>query len=263
MAVGCVIALALVAAGSASAQNFTGFYFGGYLGGSADRSVAQTTTVFSASGYFNSTSVPAIATAGKQIFGPHHDATGGGQVGYNFRFGHFIVGPEVDYGTLRINATKSTTAVYPCCEATFTINQSIKTRGLFTARARGGFAFGNRLFLYGTVGVGLTNFNYQEVFTDTFASATENGGAHVDKAGYVVGGGAEIAVSRHWSMKGEFLYANFGTLTNTDANLTSAFVDGVGLPSGFPGTTSWPQNPFTHSATLTEKIGRFGVNFWF
>jgi outer membrane immunogenic protein len=257
-----LIILALVAAGSASAQSFAGFYFGGYAGGSVNQSVAQTTTVFSASGYFANTSIPAIATAGKQSFAPEA-ITGGGQVGWNFQWGHFVIGPEVDFGSLRLNAAASSTAGYPCCSpTTFTVNQSIKTRGLFTARARGGVAFG-RLYLYGTGGVGITNFSYQEVFTDTFANATENGGAKVDKAGWVVGGGGEVALSKHFSMKGEFLYINFGTVTNTSTNLVSQFIDGPITAGGPPPTTAWPQNPFTHTATLSEKMGRFGVNFRF
>jgi outer membrane immunogenic protein len=261
--VSCLIILALVAASSASAQSFAGFYFGGYAGGSVNSSVAQTTTVFSSEGYFANSSVPAIATAGMMNFAPE-GITGGGQVGWNFQWGHFVLGPEVDFGSLRLNATQTVTAGYPCCSpSTFSITQSIKTRGLFTGRARAGVAFG-RLFLYGTGGVAITNLNYQELFTDTFANATENGGVKVDKAGWVVGGGGEIALSKHFSMKGEFLYINFGTATNTSSNLMSFEEDTAPVRAGEPlPTTSWPQNPFTHTATLTEKMGRFGINFRF
>ncbi len=249
-AVSCVFILAFVAAGSASAQTFNGFYVGAYAGGSSNTSVVQTSTVFSSTGYFASDSVTAINAAGNLNFGSHA-IIGGGQIGYNFQYGHFVIGPELDFGSFRINATQSTTAGYPSFPpTTFTITQSIKTRGLFTARARFGFTF-SHIFFYGTAGAGLTNYNSQEVFTDTFASATENGGTKVDKAGWVGGGGVEIALSNHWSMKGEFLYANFGTVTNTSTNL-------VTLP-----TTPWPQNLFTHSAALVEKMGRFGVNYRF
>jgi outer membrane immunogenic protein len=260
--VSCLIILALVAAGSASAQSFAGFYFGVYAGGSVNSSVAQTTTVFNAEGYFASTSIPAIAAAGKQSFAPE-GITGGGQVGWNFQWGHIVAGPEVDFGSLRLNAAASSTAGYPCCSpTTFTVNQSIKTRALFTGRARAGVAFG-RLYFYGTGGVAITNFNYQEVFTDTFAGATENGGVKVDKAGWVVGGGGELALSKHFSMKGEFLYINFGTVTNTSSNLVSTSGDSTIREGGPLPTTAWPQNPFTHTATLSEKMGRFGVNFRF
>jgi outer membrane immunogenic protein len=262
LAVSCLTVVALVAAVSASAQGFGGFYIGAYAGGSVNNSVAQTTAVFSNTGYFAATSVPAIAAAGKMTFNPHA-ITGGGEMGYNFLFGHFLIGPELDFGSLRNNVTASATAGYPCCSpTTFTITQSIKTRGMFTARARVGFVWGRVLF-FGTGGVALTGLNYQEIFTDTFANATENGGVKVDKAGWVGGGGGEISLSHHWSVKGEFLYADFGSVTNTSTNLVTSTAGISGITSSTPSSTSWPQNPFTHSATLTEKIGRFGVNFHF
>jgi outer membrane immunogenic protein len=195
-------------------------------------------------------------------FAPH-GITGGGQVGWNFQWGHFVLGPEVDFGSLRLNAVATATAGYPCCApSAFSITQSIKTRGLFTGRARAGVAFG-RLYLYATGGVAITNLNSQQIFSDTFANASENGGVKVDKAGYVVGGGAEIALSRHFSMKGEFLYVNFGTASGTSTNLTTEELEGAITAGGPPPTTSFPQNPFTHTVTLSEKIGHFGVNFRF
>jgi outer membrane immunogenic protein len=261
-AVSCLFILALVAAASASAQNFSGFYVGAFAGGSVDNSVAQTTTVFASTGYFATTSVPAIASAGKMTFNPHA-INGGGEVGWNFIFGHFMIGPELDYGSLRINATGTATAGYPCCSpSTFTITQSIKTRGMFTARARIGWVWG-RVMFFGTGGVALTNLNAQQIFSDTFASATENGGSKVDKAGWVGGGGAEISLSHHWSIKGEFLYANFGTVTSTSTNLVTGTFFSDGITSGGSSFTSWPQNPFTQTVTLTEKIGRGGINFRF
>jgi outer membrane immunogenic protein len=262
LAVSCLAIVALIAAVSANAQGFGGFYIGGYAGGSVNNSVAQTTTVFASTGYFATTSVPAIASVGNMTFNPHA-INGGGEVGWNFVFGHFMIGPELDFGSLRNNVTATGTAGYPCCSpTTFTVTQSMKTRGMFTARARVGFVWGHIMF-FGTGGVALTNMNAQQVFSDTFANATEHGGAKVDKAGWVGGGGAEISLSRHWSIKGEFLYANFGTLTSTSTNLVTTGFIGGGITSGVPTTTSWPQNPFTQTVTLTEKIGRGGINFHF
>lgn len=263
----CLIILALVLVGSASAQSFSGFYIGAYAGGSTNNSTATTSTVFSDTGYFASSSVTAINALGVQAFAPE-GITGGGRVGWNFQRGHFVFGPELDFGSLRLNVSNTQTAPYPCCApSTFSITQSIKTRGLFTARARAGFAL-HRLFFYGTGGVAVTNLNYQEVFTDTFASATENGGAKVDQSGWVGGGGVEVAVSRHFSMLGEYLYIGFGSVTNTDANLTAiqggGGSGGVIRPEGEPvGPVTYPQNPFTHSATLIERVSRFGINFRF
>jgi outer membrane immunogenic protein len=266
----CVAVLALVAAGAASAQNFSGFYLGAYAGDSVDRSIVSTTTVFSETGYFASTSVTAINGVGTQAF-PLNGITGGGRVGWNFRWGHFVFGPEVDFGTLRVDGSATATANYPCCGSTsFTIAQGIKTRGLFTARARAGVTFGPVLF-YLTGGAAVTDINSQQVFTDTFANAMENGGPKVDSAGWVVGGGGELKLSRRWSITGEFLYISFSSVSNTSTNLVAfeeeddGFVPSrISRTAGEPTTgESFPENVFTHSASLIERVGRFGINFHF
>ena len=63
-AISVVTVLALTAAGSAQSADFKGFYLGANVGGANGNSDAQTTTVFSPTGYFAASSVPAIATAG-------------------------------------------------------------------------------------------------------------------------------------------------------------------------------------------------------
>ncbi len=263
----CVIVLALAVAGSASAQNFSGFYLGAYAGDAVTRSVVSTTTVYNSDGYFAQSSVTAVNSVGTSLFIPN-GITGGARVGWNFRWGHLVVGPEVDFGSVRLNTAAPVTAPYPCCSpTTFTIDQGLKTRGLFTARARAGAAFGPVL-LYLTGGVALTDINSQEAFSDTYSDATENGGVKVDQAGWVVGGGGELAVTRRWSLTGEFLYISFGTATNTSTNLVGYNEEeeegGVfSHPNGFEGPVSYPENIFTHSASLIERIGRFGVNFHF
>jgi outer membrane immunogenic protein len=261
----CIVVLSIFAAGSAHAQNFSGFYVGAFAGDSVDRSVISTTTVFTSEGYFANSSVTAINSVGTQVF-PLNGITGGGRVGWNFRWHHLVVGPEIDFGSLRLNASNPVTAGYPCCApSTFTITQGIKTRGLFTARARVGATFGPVL-LYLTGGGAVTDINSQEVFSDNFANAAENGGVKVDQAGWVVGGGGELAISRRWSLTGEFLYIDFGTAANTSTNLTAFSGEGDTVGGIHPlqsSGESFPSNIFTHSSSLIERMGRFGINFHF
>src|SRR5437870_13556070 len=116
---------------------------------------------------------------------------------------------------MHLRSSQSTTAVYPCCSPTaFTVTQSIKTNWLLTARPRVGYATGHAL-LYATGGVAVTKLNYQEVFTDTFATARETGGSNKSKTGWVGGAGIEYQLTnnKHWSVKGEYLYADFGRTT--------------------------------------------------
>jgi outer membrane immunogenic protein len=260
--------LALVVAGTASAQNFSGFYLGAYAGDSTSRSVNSTTTIFSEEGYFASSSVTTINSVGTFTLFPN-SIMGGGRTGWNFRWGHIVVGPELDFGSLRLNSSGSATANYPCCGSTsFTINQGFKTRGLFTARARAGVTFGPVLF-YVTGGLAVTNLSYKEAFSDTFSGATESDTIKVDKGGWVFGGGGELAINRRWSISGEFLYIDFRTATNTSTNLVAFISEGeggisTGHPAGEPSTgEAFPENIFTHSASLIERMGRFGINFHF
>ena len=247
----CVFCLALFAGNSANGQDFKGFYIGGSVGGVHGNSDAQTSTVFSSSGYFATTSVPAIATVGAQSPSANGFA-GGGQAGYNFQSRRILFGVEADFGGMNISESATGTATYPCCAPTaFTITQTVKTSWLFTLRPRVGVAV-RRLLVYGTGGMAMTDANYQALFTDTFATAHENGGKDSTLVGWTAGAGAEVKVSRRLSVKGEYLYADFGSETNTSTNLTA-----------FTPPIAFPTNVFTHTADLRAHIYRFGFNVHF
>jgi len=249
-----VIVFALLAGTVAQAQDFKGFYVGGNVGGAFSTFSTSTTTVFSPTGYFAMTSPPAIATAGALKLDPN-GFNGGGGGGYNFQSGNFVFGFEADWGSMKLSQTKAGGATYPCCAPTaFLVTQSAKTDWLFTARPRVGAVVGRALF-YGTAGFAVTNLNYASVFTDTFASALESGGVKENRLGWVAGGGIEIQFSRHLSVKGEYLRADFGTASSVSTNLKA-------FPSVVPEPT-FPQNPFTNSVYLYANIARGGVNFRF
>lgn len=250
LAVSCLLCLALVAVSSAQAQDFKGFYVGGNVGGTFGNSNAHTSTIFSPIGYFAITSPPAINAVGVQ----HPDPggfTGGGQVGYNFQFSQIVMGGEFDFGAMNLAGLSYGSGVYPCCApTTFAVQQSVKTDWLMTARARVGVTHG-RVLVYGTGGLATTNINYQARFSDTWGPATENGGVKKDLTGWVAGGGAEVKVGGHASLKAEYLYANFGSVMTTSTNLV------------WVGDGPWPMNVFTHTADLKGNIVRVGFNYYF
>src|SRR5262245_60485378 len=165
---------------------WAGFYAGGIIGGGFATSDATTSTVFSPTGYFNQTSVPAIATAGVQTIEPKK-APFGGTAGYDAQSGKIVFGGVFDFSILKLSDSASASAVYPCCApTTFTVTQSVETNWLLTARGRGGYAIGN-LLAFGTVGLAWTDLNYQAVFSDTFATAQENGGVDATQNAIVWG----------------------------------------------------------------------------
>lgn len=229
--------------------NWTGFYAGLNAGGGWGTSDPTTSTVFSPIGYFATTSVTAINAVGAQTVHPD-GFIGGGQVGYNQQINSFVWGLEADFNYMGLKGSTSGGAVYPCCAPTgFTINSTVRTDWLLTARPRIGFANNNWLF-YATGGLAVSNLKGSFSFTDTFAAAAESASFNTTKAGWTVGGGVEVGLGGHWTAKAEYLYLDFGTATVNSANLTTT----IG---------AFPANVFTHSANLNANIARAGVNYRF
>jgi len=246
---GALMVAGLAVSAAAQPAAWTGFYLGLHGNYAFQTSDAATTTVFSSMGYFSSSSIPAIEAAGVQAMSPG-GIGGGAQAGFLFQSGAFVIGVEADFGLAGGKDTLSTTAIYPCCAPTnFTIKTTVSNSWMLTARPRIGVAAGN-LLIYGTGGLALTNMDYAVVFTDTFASASENGGVTKTLTGLVFGGGFEYRTPGVLSIRAEFLYANFGEVTATSTNF-KAF------------SLSWPMHPFTHTANLKGAVVRVGANFWF
>jgi len=233
------------------AGDFKGFYVGLNVGGNHGHSDAATSTVFSPTGYFARTSVPAIAGVGAQKLSGNGFA-GGGQAGFNLQHKSFVAGIEADFGGMNLSQSKTGTATYPCCAPTaFTVTQFVGTSWLFTLRPRVGFTAGPAM-IYGTGGLALTSVEYTSLFTDTFATALESIRKTPMQSGWAAGGGAEFKLRRRWSVKGEYLHADFGSLSGTSTNLTA-----------FTPPVAFPTNIFTHTANLTGNIYRFGLNYRF
>jgi outer membrane immunogenic protein len=133
---------------------------------------------------------------------------GGVQAGYNWQMNNFVFGLETDFGYG--NARDSFTAVD-------TYSARIGAEG--TTRARAGLAF-DRFLVYGTAGVA-----YADV------KGSYNGGSKDNwRVGWTAGGGLEYAVTKNVSIKGEYLYADYGSenVGATKQDITSNLVR-VGL----------------------------------
>ena len=233
----------------AAPYSWTGFYFGFNAGAALDPAEVQTSTIFSPTGYFATTSVPAIAATGDQSF--HTPGfTGGLQLGYNWQAGNLVYGIETDFNYMGLKGSTTNSALYPCCAPTgFTINQSVKTDWLYTLRPRLGWAANNWLF-YVTGGLAVTQIKADFLFTDTFATANETASIRKTQAGWTLGGGVEFGLAGPWSFKAEYLHVDFGTVSTTSSNLTA-----------FAPPIAFPTNTFTHSVRLTDDIVRVGVNY--
>jgi outer membrane immunogenic protein len=237
----------------APVYNWTGFYVGLNAGGAWNEYNPTTATVFSPTGYFATTSVPAIGLVGNQQIN-RSGFTGGVTGGYNWQVSSAVIGVEADFNYFGVRGSTSGTGLYPCCAPTnFTVNSSVSSDWLATVRGRVGFLATPALLLYGTGGLAVANVKASYLFTDTFALANESASISTTRYGWTAGAGAEYALMNGWSIKAEYLYADLGRASTTSTNLT-AFN---------PGGVAFPTNVYTHTVNLRSNIGRVGINYKF
>ena len=249
----CALAFVLFALGSAKAadNDFKGFYVGVNAGGAFGRPKVDTSPSFSPTGYFAATSTPAITNASNQIIDTN-GFTAGGTAGYNWQWDTLVVGLEGDYGAMNLSGSTTVTQAYPCCLTTsFTVAQTAKTSWVLTLRPRVGVVFG-RFLLYGTAGTAITNVKYTALFTDTFATAHESAAINETRPGWTAGVGGEYHFSHHLSLKGEYLWTDFGVASIPTSGLTA-----------FTPPIPFPTNIFTHTVNMRAGLVRAGLNFRF
>jgi len=210
---------------------------------------------------FFPTGAPNSAIVGAQGTGPFSSSgfVGGGQAGYNWQRGPWVVGGEVDIQSFNLSGSRTGGALYPVAGAgaSFVETTTASTNWLLTARARAGWTFKNAL-LYVTGGLAVTDlrtgFNFVDNTSTLFGLPTNGTGSAsstVDKVGYAVGAGAEWMLPRNWSIKAEYLYVNFGSV-QVATRVTNPTFGGVGA-----------SNTVTTSANLSAQIARVGVNYHF
>ncbi len=154
--------------------NWTGLYLGANLGGDWVRDSATL-------GGFGGDA------DGSTVFG-------GLQIGYNFQTGPWVLGLETDVGYG--NSSKTI--------ALGLLNLKSEKTWAGTARARAGYAFDN-ILVYGTGGLAWANFKSR--LDDNLGNSSSR---EKTRIGWTVGGGLEYGMSRNVSIKGEYLYSDYG-----------------------------------------------------
>jgi outer membrane immunogenic protein len=126
----------------------------------------------------------------------------------------FVLGFETDIGGVTggtntpraglINGTGSGPGVF----FPFAMSQRASNALFGTARGRLGIA-SDRFLVYGTGGLAYTSGHYLFSYADTLFPAVGSAST-ANNVGYAVGGGLEYAFTPNVSVKGEFLYSQFG-----------------------------------------------------
>jgi outer membrane immunogenic protein len=158
--------------------SWTGYYDGANLGGGWASSTLSDS--FSGTSLGNSSS----------------GFTGGGQLGFNYQFGNFVLGPEWTFDWTSLNRSSTAGA----------LRGSADTNWMTTVAARFGVAANNWLY-YGKAGGGWANnsANLTNLTNGTQVSSSNTNG------GWLLGAGVEYAFTPQWSAKIECDYLKLNT----------------------------------------------------
>jgi outer membrane immunogenic protein len=184
----------------AASENWTGFHFGGFLGGATgDVEATQLATA---------TGIP-YNVGGPYDLSPSGLAIGA-QAGYDRQWNRFVVGAGGEIGFFHMEDSVADPSSIEGDTAT-----SVESDLYGAATLRAGVSL-SKLLLYARGGVAFLNARAETV--DTCVRRRRCGGATVDASdselliGWTLGGGLEFRFDEHWSAGGEYRYYDFGEL---------------------------------------------------
>src|SRR3977135_129891 len=130
---------------------------------------------------------------------------GGVQGGWNYQFGHFVLGSEVDFSWANVKGDETTDF------GGASITRSSKAKWMGTATTRLGYAW-DRVLVYSKLGAAWAHFDYNDNLS-ILGTSVYNSGASETRSGWTVGTGIEWAFLDNWSAKVEYDYIDFGRRT--------------------------------------------------
>jgi opacity protein-like surface antigen len=188
-------------------DSWAGPYIGAYFGAGAGRARETFTRTSSDLGISDEISTEARSSAGNlsgDVTGSMVDLF----AGYNWRFGNFVVGGQVEgtvfsdvtikpIGTQTFNSVSATDGVVTSTSSSIgTTENNQQLRSMAGAIGRVGYLVTPNVLLYGLGGLELGHFTYPDS-DDRFGGKN---GKWV--AGYAVGAGGEVKLTDNWSLRG-------------------------------------------------------------
>jgi outer membrane immunogenic protein len=178
---------------------------------------------------------------------------GGGQLGYNWQLGSWVLGLE---GDIDWSTAKSSIIVPDCLVPTppsglatpLTTNAVRELDWLGTIRGRVGYTPVAPLLIYGTGGLAVGEHKLGIGVSDPGANPAANlfNQTSSTSAGWTVGAGIEWMFASHWSVKAEYLYVDLGNISST-------------VNYAYGANTS----SLTGTLHETDNIARGGINYHF
>ncbi len=203
-------------------------------------------------GFDSSAGIPVDSS----VISTHNGAIGGAHLGYNYQINQWVIGVE---GSADVTSSLNT-AVFPAAFGGSYLSAATASNIQGSVRVRLGYAF-DRALIYATGGVAFNDVKTSYLLTsNNTGNAGINGGNLVSGSnyfsnapvGWTVGGGVEYAINDHWSVRGEYRYTSFGTVTNP-------FIDGGALAST-PGLTGSSLNA---NRRLNQNLVEAGFSYKF
>jgi outer membrane immunogenic protein len=218
------------------AGNWTGFYLGVNAGGAWGTADLNTTVT----GGFGAPNLALVSSLDTLRLSPD-GFTGGAQLGYNYQSGNLVWGLEADFDYFRLKDSSTVSSTF-VGGGPFTVDNAVETDWLFTLRPRVGMTFG-RFLPYVTGGLAVTNMKYSSSLTDLVFATSQASSVSDTLTGWTAGGGVEYALTPDCSVKAEYLYTDFGSVSMTSVGGNGAVYD--------------------QSASLKADVVRLGVNVRF
>jgi outer membrane immunogenic protein len=126
---------------------------------------------------------------------------GGGQIGYNHQINNFVLGLEADLGYFGVSRSGLLAPGGP--------NLTWRTTWDASIRGRAGVAI-DRTLLYVTGGLAIADLRLS---FPPFGVLAVFPGQSETRVGWTVGAGIEHAITPNWTVRAEYLYANYGSKT--------------------------------------------------
>lgn len=234
---------------------WTGLYVGVNLGGVITNTSYGATVglPYTANSHLTPADMMVVSAGGTQKIG-NTSFAGGGQIGYNWQFGSMVVGLEADVGYAGggsaqnsfgfINGTGSGPGVfYP-----YALSQKMGGGLAGTVRGRLGFAL-DRALLYATGGLAWRSGSFSATYWDALFPTIGGASGGGSNLGWTIGAGVEYALTNNWSIKGEYLYADYGSRT-VAGSMVNMF------NRNFSNTTA-------HTTRVQTHTFRAGLNYHF
>jgi outer membrane immunogenic protein len=206
--------------------DWTGFYIGGNIGYSWDRSSTTQSFYDGPTGTTLLSSYPSSFNLDGVI--------GGGQIGYNWQTGALVFGIEADASKSGQSGSGAQTV------PGWTSSTDINWIGTVTGRV--GYAW-DRVMVYGKGGFAWADEDHSQSLGGVLVSST-----NASHTGWTLGLGLEYAITNNWSAKIEYNYIDLGARNVGFANVAPA--PGARAVDGF-------------DIDQTMHVVKFGVNYRF